>query len=479
MKSMIGRIRFTQADIDWFAMASGDYNPVHADPVAARRLITGGTVVHGMRTLLWMIEQHFLTKGAGFSRLGAYFPRPVKPDEQLELLRQVSEDGGGARLELLRDGEMVVALTMEGDEVAPLDVAPTAGRVAERAPDDLSFAALRGMSGQTQLGWASADVCSTFPLSVRRLGEIRVAAIMALSRLVGMQAPGLHSIFTGINVVLDDSSVGNSIEWKVFRASVPVAPIRLNVAGGGLLGHADAIVRPAPVRQPEMPDIEACVTAGEFTGQRALVIGGSRGLGEIVAKLVVAGGGKATISYSAGESDAQRVVSEIKARGGRCSAIRLDVTDRNALPARLDVSGEAPTHVYYFPTPRIAKRATSGIDAEALKQFIDIYVTSFDRIVLALSEADQGPIRVFFPSTSFVDDLPVGFAEYAAAKAAGEVHCAYLNQIVGNVAIQWRRLPKLGTDQTAALIPQSVGSALEAMLEVVRSLHSFKKASHQ
>jgi len=477
--SMIGSVRFTQADIDWFAMASGDYNPVHVDPVAARRLITGGTVIHGMRTLLWMIEQHFSTEGAGFSRLDAYFARPVRPNEHLELLRQVSEDDAGMRLELLRDGEMVVALTLEGNEVAPLHSASAPGRLAESSPADLTFASLKGMSGQTPLGWASADVHSTFPLAVHRLGEVRIAAIMALSRLVGMQVPGLHSIFTGINISLDDDSASSAIEWKVSRASVPVAPIRLSIAGCGLRGHADAIFRPLPVRQAQMSDLEVFVTAGEFIGQRALVIGGSRGLGELVAKLVVVGGGEATISYSAGESDAQRVVAEIKARGGRCSAIQFDVTDKNALPVLLDRFDQPPTHVYYFPTPRIAKRATSGLDAEALQQFINVYVTCFDRVVMALSELEKVQIRVFFPSTSFVDDIPAGFAEYTAAKAAGELHCAYLNRILGNVAILWRRLPKLGTDQTASLIPQSVGSALEAMLAVVRSLHGFTKPTDE
>lgn len=475
----IGSTSFTQADINWFAMASGDYNPVHVDPVTARRLITGGTVVHGMHTLLWMIERHFASGGTGFARLAAYFPRPVKPGEVLELLRQPSAEGPGMRLDLLRDGEMVAAVTLEGDEVAPLGVRPTAVRLERRAPDELTFAALKGLSGQNPLAWASADMHSAFPLAARRLGEVRVAAIMALSRLVGMQAPGLHSIFTGIAIAFNDDGASPAIDWQVSRASVPVAPIRLTVSGGGLSGHADAIVRPAPVNQPQMPALEAVVTAREFAGQRALVVGGSRGLGELVAKLVVAGGGEATISYLAGEADAQRVVSEITAWGGKCSAIRLDIADADALSSSLLALEQAPTHVYYFPTPRISRGATSGFDAEAFTRFTNIYLTAFDRLVLALSKGSSELLRIFYPSTSFIDELPAGFAEYAAAKAAGEVHCAYLNRTLKPVAIRPCRLPKLGTDQTASLIPQSVGSALEVMLETVRGLHDFAKPADQ
>ena len=365
MNGIIGSTSFTQADIDWFAIASGDYNPVHVDPVIARRLITGGTVVHGMRTLLWMIEQHFAGGGNGFNRLTAYFPRPVKPGDALELLRQPSAEGTGVRLDLLRDGETVAAVTLEGDEVASLVVEPAAGRLERCAPDELSFAALKGRSGKIPLAWANVDMNSAFPLAAHRLGEVRVAAIMALSRLVGMQVPGLHSIFTGIAITLIGDTANHAIEWQVSRASVPIAPIRLTIAGGGISGHADAIVRPAPVQQPQISALEGVVGPNEFAGQRALVVGGSRGLGELTAKLVVAGGGKATVSYVTGGVDAQRVVSEIAEWGGKCSAVRLDATEFDALSSSLLNLEDAPTHLYYFPTPRISKRATYGFDAEA------------------------------------------------------------------------------------------------------------------
>ena len=50
------RRRFQAADQDAFAHLSGDHNPLHVDPVAARRLIFGGPVVHGIHLLLWALD---------------------------------------------------------------------------------------------------------------------------------------------------------------------------------------------------------------------------------------------------------------------------------------------------------------------------------------------------------------------------------------------------------------------------------------
>ncbi len=55
-----------------------------------------------------------------------------------------------------------------------------------------------------------------------------------------------------------------------------------------------------------MNEVGPHVSANEFTGAAALVVGGSRGLGELTAKLLAAGGGRVTITYAYGEGDALR-----------------------------------------------------------------------------------------------------------------------------------------------------------------------------
>ena len=50
--------KFKSDDQIDFAKLSGDYNPLHLDPVLARRLLFGRQVVHGLHALLWSLDHH-------------------------------------------------------------------------------------------------------------------------------------------------------------------------------------------------------------------------------------------------------------------------------------------------------------------------------------------------------------------------------------------------------------------------------------
>jgi acyl dehydratase len=57
MRESLGHRSFTMQDQAWFAQLSGDNNPLHMGPIAARRTKAGVPVVHELHTLLWCIDQ--------------------------------------------------------------------------------------------------------------------------------------------------------------------------------------------------------------------------------------------------------------------------------------------------------------------------------------------------------------------------------------------------------------------------------------
>jgi acyl dehydratase len=56
---------FTSDDQLAFAKLSGDHNPLHVDPVMARRLLFGRQVVHGLHALLWSADECLKTRTQG------------------------------------------------------------------------------------------------------------------------------------------------------------------------------------------------------------------------------------------------------------------------------------------------------------------------------------------------------------------------------------------------------------------------------
>ena len=77
--------------------------------------------------------------------------------------------------------------------------------------------------------------------------------------------------------------------------------MRLAVEGPGFQGELHAILRPKPCRQTAAVELARLVGKDEFSGQRAVVIGGSRGLGEVTAKLLALGGADVSITYHLGK----------------------------------------------------------------------------------------------------------------------------------------------------------------------------------
>jgi hypothetical protein len=285
-----------------------------------------------------------------------------------------------------------------------------------------------------------------------------------------MVCPGLHSMFSSVTLMLDESVA--DVRKLTFLVKKYDKRSRLVVVDfvGAIRGELRAFVRPPPQAQPSMHDIAARVEPGEFSGTTSLVLGGSRGLGETVAKILAAGGANVIISHASGASDAHRVAKEINAAGlGQCSTVGLDLTADSF--ARLAIDVASLRTVYYFATPRIYRKKARHFDALVFREFVRFYIERFEELCTWLDKGAHGHgIKVFLPSTVFVGDRPRGMTEYAMAKAAAEVLATDLNRSLQDVRVEFSRLPRMSTDQTASILTVGTEPVLDVMLPVVRAL---------
>ena len=184
------------------------------------------------------------------------------------------------------------------------------------------------------------------------------------------------------------------------RCAIPLAANR-GFAASGIAGRLDAFARPAPPSQPgDGRNIAPRSPETLLRDKDRSSIGGSRGLGEVTAKIVAAGGGRPVITYQESAREAERVAAEIpEAAAMRHPALRCAVAG-----ARTIATLGAVDCCYYFATPKIFQRKSALYEPEKLRAFLSFYADGFFDLCSALASRGTGKIAVFYPSTVAIDE---------------------------------------------------------------------------
>lgn len=458
-----------------FARLSGDYNPLHLDRVAARRTQFGDTVVHGIHLLLSTLDRTshaWASDAMQLASLSFTFNSPLHSGARVHAQAAEDPESGRLRFAASSDGRTVLLAQAEvepatdGPHCAPQDT-----EVLAATPRATVFPP-QAVEGSVPLCLARARLMELFPALAQLKRNGWIADLLAATRIIGMECPGADSIFSGGRLQRPKDpqacAAPTSMSYRVARADERFRMIRLAVAGGELAGQLEALVRSRPVAQRSLSDVAEQVPADSYRKQRALVIGGSRGLGELTAKILVAGGADVTITYSRGREDAVYVQAQMRDWGARCAVEHLDLSGAAMLPDWLN----GPfTHVYYFASPPIGKNTTGHWNHSLYEQLSDIYVRAFAGISHKMLDVvpDARPRLFLYPSSAFLDTHEKGFAEYCVAKAAGEALCAQLEAQFG-VPFARPRLPRMRTDQTSSVPEASIADSLRVLQDTLRRL---------
>jgi len=469
---------FSQADQMRFASVSGDRNPMHVDALQARRTQAGAPVVHGIHLLLWALDSLAASRPdlPPLRGIRALFNKFIYLNEPVEVVLS-KQSSTGARLSIAVDGAPRSKVTLEfgdlGENLPAWAADPLEPTPLTEMPVDLTMDQIAGRSGNLAFQMSPQDARTMFPAASKWLGPRRIAALAASTYLVGMVCPGLHSIYSELSVVsCGESTPRDFLAFRVTETDPRFGSVEQEIAGGGIAGTVKGFIRTPPVQQATMKSLVGVVGPQEFAGSVALVVGGSRGLGELTAKLITTCGGRVLITWQTGKNDAERVAEEIRSAGGTCETLAYDA--RKPAGEQLASVLDAPTNAYYFATPVIYRPQAEIFVADRLQEFLAIYVDGFWKLTQAL-RARQVRLSMFYPSSVFVAERPQGMTEYAMAKAAGEVLCAYINESLDPLHVTVKRLPRLPTDQTASITAVETADPLETLLPIVCEVQSWPR----
>jgi acyl dehydratase/NAD(P)-dependent dehydrogenase (short-subunit alcohol dehydrogenase family) len=460
-----------------FADLTGDFNPIHMDPIAARRTQAGTVVVHGIHAILWaldtLIELGVITEQ--INSVKVQFTNFIHVGRQVEL-KLLGRDEKSVRAELslgtLTTTIVIVVLgTRSRIEENQLPVGERRLSASEQPADFDRLEEMAKLGGWVDAAGSVKQIQQYFPHASSAMGCSRVTVIALLSTLVGMICPGLHSLFAGFAIELvENSRDQDRLGFQVVDTDERFRMVRMSVFGAGIRGSVQAFLRWPPIAQASLRDIMNIVDPTEFAGSTALVVGGSRGLGALTAKILTAGGGKVIFTYATGRADAEKLIEEIRSQTANevCRAFRYNIHEDAA--TQLERLGTSITHMYYFATGNIGRQKESLFVTSLFEEFIQMYVKGFYDCCCSLGEHQPQAVTAFYPSSIFVESSPPAMTEYSMAKIAGEMLCANMNRAGGRVHVIVSRLPRLWTDQTATVLPLERSDPLTVMLPVVRKV---------
>jgi NAD(P)-dependent dehydrogenase (short-subunit alcohol dehydrogenase family) len=470
----LGEKTFGVADQQGFAVLSGDYNPAHVDVVSARRSSSGKADVHGINLLFHALEFWFGKDPAVPAGLDCAFVYPIGVGDHA-VFTEAKRSTDKVRIDVaVRDlvcCKIDIILSGTAPETPRLAFSDDPfERVAPTLPID--WVPSQHVGKHYAVALPSGDAEHAFPITAGRLAGPQIRAVLSTTYFVGMVCPGRHSIFSTLTINFNQSEadVAESLfivdsfdeRFNLFTVSIH----------GAVHGTLTAFARPKAVVQMPTIKIIPLVRKDEFSQTTALVIGGSRGLGELVGKIIAAGGGRVVVTYSRGAADAQAVKEDIEHAGGigTCSIEKFDLTENSF--SDLDALIGQVTSIYYFATPRITRQKRALFEPGLFGEFVQFYLTKFSELCDYFERHSSGKVKIFLPSSIFVEKRPRGLAEYAMVKAAAETLASEINARYRKVSVVVVRLPQLNTDQNAAVIQPETASNIETLLPVVRSIEN-------
>ncbi|MBB3103222.1 SDR family oxidoreductase [Azomonas macrocytogenes] len=166
----------------------------------------------------------------------------------------------------------------------------------------------------------------------------------------------------------------------------------------------------------------------------AIVTGGSRGIGQAIAKRLAADGFAVVVGYAGNAARAQETVSTIRAQGGTAIATQADISDPEQVAALYESAQEAFSRIDVVVN-NAGVMPVAPIALESLPELYQAVATNLHGTFLMMAHAarhlGEGGRFIALSSSVLAKNFP-GYGPYIASKAGveGLVH-VFANELRG------------------------------------------------
>ena len=429
--------------MEYFQAISYDVNPIHIDERYAKNTLLNGRTVYGILGVLEMLEHYFkqydIDSLQSIKKIDCMFNKNLALDTKYDIVidKQNIKIKGGDVVYTNIDLCIVPMNTERDITKFILD------KFDENVVKDVSFENITGGKYSLISNPDIHNIDKYYKLLSKFIDKNQLLLLINLSRIVGMENPGKYAIFYGFNFETINNYETNILTLDVNSKDEFSKIIEYDIKSEGIVGNLKALYRPIDVEQIKMQNINIKQT---FTNEHILIIGGSRGLGEVILKIFLRGGAKVTSTYCNNKPEHILKEAEQLKLSKNLSIIQYDVLNVNNGP----VFNEEYTKVFYFATPKIIH---GNFNNELFKKYQDCYIYGIYNILSNISFNKLN--YIYYPSTTVnIQKSP----SYAIAKQLSEIYLKNITNIfprLKNIKIDIHNLPALLTDQTNNILNDS------------------------
>ncbi len=449
------KLVITSQMLDAFSRLTGDVNALHMDHAAAAAFPYRQRVAHGMLPVSVLLLAEPLTRPtAVISHISGRFNSPVFLDDTVTVTLALLATNPAANTQTfsfsvqtssVNNNATYGELTLEfnasrppvGREQETISLATTCltentlafsaitkGQ-SEQFPFTLTLTAITAWTSLLRLHTRCAE-----PTPDTREFSPELGAALLSSTLAGMRLPGRLATFLDFSfhfpvplTIAAAYTLQGTVDFISASHQIIVENIVIcdkNTTSLSMNGKITVKMNEPSLPGPTMNDL---TTDPGLKGKTVLITGASRGIGATTAKLFACYGANVIVNYLRNQAEADAVVRDITAHGGRAMAIKADVSRREDVKALVDQARVASGGIDILVNNAVGDFIPVPFQAltwERLQQDIDIIVKGAfnccQETIPAMIQKKAG--RIINVITLAVETPPPNQAKYVIAKSA-------------------------------------------------------------